>query len=177
LSVLRDPQGCKIFRSFLKSVIASEILDFWIAIELFHDIEVIEERVRVALAIYDKYCKASSVHAINMPTKMRETLRSNVGANQFSANMFDQVQDHIYTLLSLDCFRRFQESEIYYTHTGLKEGKFNLKNLKPRCNVLAKKERRTQSQRNLHVYIKCVKDTQKKCNKYYHMYMNHFQFL
>ena len=70
MKVLRDPKGFLRFRDYLKVVVACEILDFWMEVELLrngnHHATTIspstqsEEKVFRAVYIYHKYCRASS---------------------------------------------------------------------------------------------------------------------
>jgi len=173
ITVLRDPKGCVQFRLYLKMVIACEILDFWIEIELFRNRESMgnEERQK-SLEIYHKYCRTSSMHAINIPDKMRKTIKKFMHNQIYNTHMFDEAQQYIYNLLALDCFMRFKDSDFYRIYKGAKvNGSKN--NVSQSIYTMAlfdhirtKKERRiTNSTENLILYVNSLKKPAKKEKK------------
>jgi len=172
MMVLRDPKGCIQFRRYLKMVIASEILDFWIEIELFRQKEWMgnEEMIK-SLQIYNKYCYSSSLHAINIPDKMRRTIRENISNQHCHLHMFDETQQYIYNLLALDCFLKFRESEQYRCYKGVKSENTYIKDNSVHSvafldHVRSKKEKRaTASQENLILYVSGLKKMAKKERK------------
>jgi len=170
LEVLRDPVGCTLFRAFLKTVVASEVLDFWIEIELFRSLDVNDrERTAKAMFVFQKYCSPSSDHAINIPERMRSTLKNYVDNQRFDRLMFDETQEYVYGMLCLDCFLRFKQSEMYNNYKG-NSGHILKKNsvtvLAALDRVRSRRERKsTCSQENLMLYTKHMKQMHKNEKK------------
>jgi len=173
INVLRDPKGCVQFRLYLKMVIACEILDFWIEIELFRARESMgnEERQK-SLQIYHKYCRPSSMHAINIPDKTRKTIKNYMRNQIYHTHMFDEAQQHIYNLLALDPFVRFKESDFYRLYKGQKSvnnSKLNTSSVYSMAffdHVRTRKEKRTtNSTENLILYVNSLKKQTKKEKK------------
>jgi len=116
LSILQDPAGCRSFREFLLQAWCVEIIDFWIAIELLEKVHHSlphTHRRDLAIGIYTRYCSSHSDRAINMSERMRGNIRGALRGGKYDAAAFLEAQQHIYKLLSLDCFVRFKESPQY----------------------------------------------------------------
>jgi len=121
LSVLQDAAGCRCYREFLIQICCVEIIDFWIAIELLQNVYHTlphDDRRDAAKAIYNRYCSNKSERAINVPDRMRRSIKLHLEAGRCDSTVFVEAQQHVYVLLSLDTFARFKESPQYtrYTH-------------------------------------------------------------
>lgn len=131
--MIQDSTGLAFFKRFLRTQFAEENLFFWLEVAEFKaghfaapstgtvlmvapgtsPTELMEMRAR---RLYEKYIVPGAKFEINLPSKIRQLVSDRIKDNAFELNMFDECQNEIYALLSMDTFKRFLEHPLFQVY-------------------------------------------------------------
>lgn len=109
--LMKSSSGRKVFRNFLKGEYSEENILFWLACEDFKkhvDKANIERKARL---IYMHYIHQLSSTEVSLDSRVRDIVKRNLPEPQ--ANMYDEAQLQIYTLMQRDSYPRFVNSQMF----------------------------------------------------------------
>ncbi|CAJ0953621.1 unnamed protein product, partial [Mesorhabditis belari] len=112
--VLREPPLRKPFHLFLEQQFCAENLNFYVAVEQFHDLPhestsraAIENRELVARRIYERHFAPNSMEPVNVDNSTSKRIREAISAQHYHRTVFDVAQYQIFHLLKYDCWPRY----------------------------------------------------------------------
>lgn len=111
--LMKNSNGRKVFRDFLRSEFSEENILFWLACEDLkkeNSAEVVEEKARL---IYEDYISILSPREVSLDSRVREIVNRNM--IEPTTHTFDEAQIQIYTLMHRDSYPRFLNSQKFKT--------------------------------------------------------------
>ncbi|KAI0978875.1 hypothetical protein GJ496_005367 [Pomphorhynchus laevis] len=121
-NLLNDPFGKHAFKKFLQSEFSIENLSFWNACSDYSKISDENERAQQAKIIWNKFLDVNSVCSINIGSKLKQKCFNSL--NNPTPDLFEPIQEQIYSLMKYDSYPRFLRSE-YYRDCQSLTGMFN----------------------------------------------------
>jgi hypothetical protein len=112
--MLQDQQGLQYFQRFLEKDIATENLDFYLAVTKLQETASREAAFNEAQTIGKNFIELNSPKEVNIDSQMRKALLDALGTSTvetFNANIFDDVFEHVYLLMKKDSYPRFVACE------------------------------------------------------------------
>jgi regulator of G-protein signaling len=109
--MLNDVNGLKIFSEFLKKEFSGENIYFWTACERFRQIDIQAERIKEALAIYEKHLANGAMEPVNIDSNARNHARDRLSTAD--KDLFSSAQKQIFNLMKFDSYQRFIRSDLY----------------------------------------------------------------
>ncbi|XP_030383806.1 regulator of G-protein signaling 17 [Scaptodrosophila lebanonensis] len=117
--LMKNSNGRKVFRDFLRSEFSEENILFWLACEDLkkeNSAEVVEEKARL---IYEDYISILSPREVSLDSRVREIVNRNM--IEPTTHTFDEAQIQIYTLMHRDSYPRFLNSQKFKTLAQLQD--------------------------------------------------------
>ena len=113
--VVRNDKTYEAFLAFCVKEWCGENPRFLKAVQIYKDMESVEERLKESQRIVDKFFSDKCKHAVSLPAKKLKRLmeRSKDDALCGDGTAFDEANKMIEHELSLDVFRRFLDSKLY----------------------------------------------------------------
>lgn len=112
--LLIDPIGLNVFCEFLKREYSCENIYFWTACERYKQTVDINERKKLATAIFDSYLADLSREPVNVDEKARLKAQEKLmSATCADLDLFDDAQRQIFNLMKFDSYSRFIRSDLY----------------------------------------------------------------
>lgn len=102
-----------VFREYLHQQQSSENLSFWVEVEDYKTLENENDRKSRAEKIWDKFLNKSAQTPINIDGSVRDSLYNSISSKEYPIDLFNEAQEFIYSLLELDSYRKFIQSENY----------------------------------------------------------------
>ncbi|XP_068099674.1 axin-1 isoform X2 [Hyperolius riggenbachi] len=123
-SLLDDQDGINLFRTFLQQENCGDLLDFWFACSGFRKLEPsdskVEKRLKLAKAIYKKYILDNNgIVSRQIKPATKSFIKDCVMRQQIEADMFDQAQMEIQSMMEDNTYPVFLKSDIYLEYTTL----------------------------------------------------------
>jgi len=122
-SVLYHPVGLEYFYKHLEAEYSTENIDFWKACRDFRHTCAKHERdppekakeVRAALAkaIVNTFVRDSAPSQVNLNGVIRQAILDEVKSEKVETTAFNEAENHIIGLMSLDSFNRFKQSPLF----------------------------------------------------------------
>ncbi|VDK41449.1 unnamed protein product [Gongylonema pulchrum] len=107
------PDGCLLFRTFLKGEFSDENVDFWIECEEFRKMkEGKKSTIQKAHAIYNQYIAEQSPKEVNLDSDTRAATKAALESGA-RLNTFSLAQTRIEQLMAKDSYRRFLKSKLF----------------------------------------------------------------
>jgi len=111
-ALLADPRGLELFSEYSRKNLASENIDFWLAVNEFKKRKPKGEKLREeARKIFRVYVCTKGEKQINVNAKIRCTIIQNI--EDPTLDIFDDAHEKIYVLMKTDIYTRFIRDETY----------------------------------------------------------------
>lgn len=123
LELLQDPEGTNLFREYLKSAYAAEVLNLWVEIQLYKSLEEPKQMQEKGQEIYDKYCTEGEASEVNLDEHLRLCLKQSLDDNNMECTTFDIIHTHVFDLLVTDCFMGFRRTDSYLKYKTQRNAK------------------------------------------------------
>lgn len=123
--LLLDPNGTNLFRTYLKGAYASEVLNLWVEIQLYKQIQEHDKLVKKAQFIYEKYL-GDGESEVNIDENQRKVVKLALDSDNLEITTFDNIQALVFDLLWTDCFMGFRHTQTYSNYIMQKSGKGNI---------------------------------------------------
>lgn len=120
--LLQDPAGTNLFRTYLKSAYASEVLNLWVDIQLYKQITEHDKLVKKGQFIFEKYLKDGESE-VNIDESQRDVVKLALDNDNLELTTFDNIQTHVFDLLWTDCFMGFRHTDTYHNYLLQKKGR------------------------------------------------------
>jgi len=112
--VLKDPNGIKVFRSYLKKEFAEDNLTFWDEVGKFRQLRTADKNFKKRSdEMYNMFIKDGAEMEVNLPHAIRRDVIAAFSKGEVTNTTFDYAQKSIFHLMENDSFRRFVKSEDY----------------------------------------------------------------
>ncbi|XP_028316727.1 regulator of G-protein signaling 8 isoform X2 [Gouania willdenowi] len=110
-SLLASQNGVAVFEAFLRSEFSEENLLFYVACEQYKNSSTNFSLQKRAKHIYNTYIQPGAPREVNLDSKTRELTIQLLQAPSHTS--LSHAQKRIYSLLDLDCYPRFLQSDMY----------------------------------------------------------------
>jgi len=110
--ILRHPQLSVLFQGYLKSIFCDESLAFFMDIEEYREIELVEKRKEKADKIFEKYFNPNSKSEIVCGADMMAKMKA--GLPNASKDLFDRLQTQVFMTMVDDCLPNFLTWQLYF---------------------------------------------------------------
>ena len=113
-SLLEDPEGQKVFQSYLRAEGALNNLMFWYAVNGFKTQSDKHKKYRLATVIGRTFLKRNSANALSeIASDHRKQILDAIRKNQAENNVFDNAQEEIENFLKEKAYPMFLKSDVY----------------------------------------------------------------
>eukprot|EP00924_Labyrinthula_sp_SR-Ha-C_P016852 snap_masked-scaffold_6-processed-gene-16.32-mRNA-1 protein AED:1.00 eAED:1.00 QI:0/0/0/0/1/1/2/0/463 len=131
--VLTNETGRKLFRNHLVFEFSVDNLNFYLAAKNWKEYFQLNpdkknSMEKSARNLYNRWLKRGSMFEVNLGYLDIEIVKKRIDSGNFSIDMFDDTIDGIYSLMSLDSFTRFQNTEVFKGYIGIGEPEQGAKN-------------------------------------------------
>jgi len=160
LELLKDPEGTNLFREFLHTTYASEVLNMWIDIEIFKQLDDTQKMQEKGQYIFDKYCRHGEKAEVNIDENLKTDIKDKLDRNEVGPGMFDGVQGFVFDLLCTDCFMGFRHANSYVTFKATRaaaDKKSGFAEYLKKLNIMGNRKSLTDSEQNLRTYFEQMK--------------------
>lgn len=111
-TMIKDEDGFKVFRNYLKSQHCDENIDFWKAVENYRSNCYKEELEKQANIIFKTYITNNSRRCVNLKAPTRSKIGLDIKAKP-TRYIFDEAQKEIIQFMQRDPYQRFLKSDDY----------------------------------------------------------------
>lgn len=109
-SLLLHPKGVQDYMEFCKKIHSTDNLLFWMATYNYHLIHDIHEQAEVARNIYNRYIASSGSLQVNLPSNIREDIRTRIFSAEIDKDLFDAAISEILLLMKTSSYPQFVSS-------------------------------------------------------------------
>lgn len=114
--ILTDEELALLFREFLRQLQCAENLSFFIETEDYKRAQDASVREEKAAKIWAKFLGQNATAPLNIDSKCRQRISERLDSGDL--DIFDEASEFVFSMLSLDCYRKFVVSEIYKQWLG-----------------------------------------------------------
>lgn len=114
--ILGDEELALLFREFLHQLQCAENLSFYVEVEDYKRLPTAGERTERAEKVWSKYFGQDCPTPLNVDAKCRQRLDGVLTSG--NVDIFEEASEFAFSLLSLDCYRKFIGSEMYSKWLG-----------------------------------------------------------
>lgn len=111
MKILTNPGARRVFEEFMKSQMAEENVDFWVAVHNRKQQEDKEKLSADANAIFKKFISGNGMYEINIESDLKKALQDKLEADPSDPKLFDEAEFNILREISENSLRRFLQSE------------------------------------------------------------------
>jgi len=131
------------FAEYLHKEQRQELLEFWLRVELFCNIEDPKKLYKTATKIYKLHIRTGALNAVNLDPENKRILCDKINAKIISSNMFQTLQNDARVVLQFECLPRFCSGmseflELVSQHPDYNSLATSYKFASPFCRVLKK---------------------------------------
>jgi len=101
--ILNDKENLPYFKKTVKEMHASELLNFYMEVQIFKSMDDMELLIRKAKRIYDKYFQEKSEYEINVDANIKQHLKSAFDYGIWDKTLFDEALREVLYLLQRNC--------------------------------------------------------------------------
>jgi len=107
--ILNDRQYLQSFRATVKEMHASELLNFYIEVQIFKNIDDMDLVIRKAKRIFEKYLEDQSECEVNVDATIKQQLKDAFEYGIWDKTLFDEALREVLYLLQRNCLPVFMK--------------------------------------------------------------------